>query len=101
MEKKRAYGDHILNVEKGSFTPSVFTTTGGMGLECLCFNKQLAELISIKTGEVYLCATYKQDQDMFFPETLIAVRGTRGHKPKPSKYIQTSEELIVHSSHEV
>ena len=36
MEKKRAYGDSILNVEKGSFNPLVFTTTGGMGPECLC-----------------------------------------------------------------
>jgi hypothetical protein len=30
-EKMKAYGDRILQVEKGSFVPMVYTTMGGMG----------------------------------------------------------------------
>ena len=33
-EKKRDYSSRILNVEQGSFTPLVFSITGGMGREC-------------------------------------------------------------------
>ena len=34
MEKKNLYNDRILQVEKASFVPLVFTTTGWMGPEC-------------------------------------------------------------------
>ena len=40
-------------MEKGTFSPLVFSTTGGMGDECNRFHKRLAELLSIKKGEKY------------------------------------------------
>ena len=40
LQKKNCYNDRILNVEKSSFTPLVFTTTGGMGKECERLNKE-------------------------------------------------------------
>ena len=33
-DKKRLYTQRVMDVEKGTFTPLVFTTTGGMGEEC-------------------------------------------------------------------
>ena len=33
-EKKRLYGDRVIEIEHGTFIPLVFTTTGGMGKEC-------------------------------------------------------------------
>ena len=36
-----------------SFTPLVFSTTGGMGIEAVKFYKHLAEKISGKTGQRY------------------------------------------------
>ena len=53
QEKKRAYNDRVIQVEKSSFTPLVFLTTGGMGPECERLNKRLAELISNKSSERY------------------------------------------------
>ena len=41
MEKKNKYVDRVMNVEKGTFTPLVFSTTGGMGSEAVCFYKHL------------------------------------------------------------
>ena len=42
-----------MDVENGSFTPLVFTTTGGMGKECIRYYTRLAELIAAKKGEHY------------------------------------------------
>ena len=50
-EKKRLYSKIVLDIEHGTFTPLVFTTTGGMGKECLRYHSRLAELIAIKKGE--------------------------------------------------
>ena len=52
-EKKRMYERRVLEVEQASSTSLVFTTTGGMGRECLRCHSRLAELISIKKGEDY------------------------------------------------
>ena len=53
MEKKNKYNDRVLQVEKGTFTPLVFSTTGGMGNEAARFLKHLAVKLSYKTGQSY------------------------------------------------
>ena len=52
-EKKRKYQQRVLDVEMGSFTPLVFGTNGGMGADCNCFLKRLAEKLSEKNEEPY------------------------------------------------
>ena len=52
-EKKRVYNERIIEVEKATFTPLVFSTSGGTGKECSRFLKRLASLISIKRNEEY------------------------------------------------
>ena len=47
-EKKRQYQERVLDFEMGYFTPLVFGTTGGMGADCNCFLKRLAEKLSGK-----------------------------------------------------
>ncbi|CAH3171511.1 unnamed protein product, partial [Porites lobata] len=47
------YSERVLDIEHGTFTPLVFTTTGGMGKECLKYHSRLAQLIAIKKGEQY------------------------------------------------
>ena len=49
-EKKRMYGSRV---EQATFTPLVFTTTGGMAPECQVYHKRFAELLSVKKGEDY------------------------------------------------
>lgn len=82
-EKKRTYNDRILQVEKGSFSPLIFTTTGGMGPECTKYHKRVAELISNKRGESYAdVMNYIRTRIRFalLRSTLIAVRGERGRR---------------------
>ena len=46
--KKRKYNDRIVNIERVSFTPLIFSTTGGMSKECEKLNQCWAERISLK-----------------------------------------------------
>ena len=52
-EKKRQYADRVIEVEQGTFTPLIFSSTGGMGTECKIYHKRLVELLSTKKGESY------------------------------------------------
>ena len=52
-EKKNKYNRRIMEVEHGTFTPLIFTTTGVMGSECTKFYKALAMRISEKKDETY------------------------------------------------
>ena len=40
-EKKRMYASRLMEVEQATFTPLVFTTTGGMAPECQVYHKRL------------------------------------------------------------
>jgi hypothetical protein len=51
--KKRGYNDRILQIEQGSFTPLVFSSTGGMGPETTVAVKALATLLAEKRKERY------------------------------------------------
>ena len=67
-EKKRQYSSRMLDIEHGTFTPLVFTTTGGMGKECLNYQNRLADLIAIKKAEDYAKTIheYKQEPPLHF-----------------------------------
>ena len=52
-EKKRQYAERVMEIEQGTFTPLVFTTTGGMADECVKYHSRLAELIADKKGDSY------------------------------------------------
>ena len=53
LQKKREYGDRIREVESASFTPLVFSTTGGMGREAITFYRRLAEKLSRRDATSY------------------------------------------------
>ena len=42
-----------MEIEQGTFTPVVFTTTGGMAFECVKYQSTLAKPIAKKKGESY------------------------------------------------
>lgn len=83
-EKKRLYNDRVINCEKATFTPLVFTTTGGMGPECERLNKRLAEMIATKRKESYNHVIGHLRTRLRFSllrSILVAIRGVRG-KPR-------------------
>ena len=52
-DKKRLYSCRVLEEERGTFTPLVLTTTGGMSDECQRYSSRLAELLEVKKQESY------------------------------------------------
>ena len=52
-EKKTEYLPRVLQVEKATFTPAVFSTSGGIGKEADKLIRRMAERMSAKRGETY------------------------------------------------
>ena len=52
-EKKRSYAKRVMDIEQGTFTPLVFSSTGGMAEECKRYHSRRAELLAIKKGADY------------------------------------------------
>ena len=82
-EKKGLYARRVLEIEQGTFTPLVFTTTGGMGKECLRYHSRLAELVAIKKGEDYATTmSWIRARTSFalLRSALTCLRGSRARK---------------------
>ena len=74
-----------MQVERATFTPLVFSTTGGMAPECVKYHKRIAELISNKTHEDYskvMNHIRTRVRFTLLKSTLIAIRGERGKQKK-------------------
>ena len=52
-EKKKQYAERVMEIKQGTFTPLVFTTTGGMADKCVKHHSRLAKLNANKKGESY------------------------------------------------
>ena len=84
--KKREYNDRVLNVEKATFTPLVFSTTGGMAIEASQFLKHLAEKISLKKGQRYsdvMSFVRRRLRFDLLRTCIISIRGYRGTRTLP------------------
>ena len=92
-EKKNTYNDRILNVEKSSFTPLIFSTSGGMGPECQKFNKRLAELTAAKTNESYSHVISHMRTALRFALLKSTVAGLRGFRGKKENDTSEEEEI--------
>ena len=82
-EKKRKYVS--IEVENGTFTPLIYTTTGGMSQECRRYHSRLAELISSKKQEEYATTiTWIRTKVSFaiLRTALVCLRGTRSQRRK-------------------
>ena len=92
-DKKATYNNRIIQVERASFTPLIFTTSGGMAKECTKYHKQVAQLISLKTKEDYsqvMSHLRTRLRYTLLKSTLIAIRGERGKEKKPGNVSELS-----------
>ena len=103
-QKKRQYLNRVLQVEKGTFSPLVFTTTGGMAPEATRFLKRVADKVAVKTREKYSDVMNNIRTRISFEmlrSVLVAVRGVRGKSirmPKVDPISTTSFNLIPQST---
>ena len=74
---------HEVEVEQGTFTPLVFTSTGGMADECKRFHSRLAELLALKKGDDYATTISWIRAKVSFAilrSALLCLRGTRSKR---------------------
>lgn len=86
--KKALYRERILEIEKASFAPLVFTTSGGIASECEKGNRKLAYMISDKRKQSYSSVIKHIRTRLRFAilrSTLAAIRGFRGKKSEDEK----------------
>ena len=84
-EKQRSYLHRVLQIEKASFTPLVYSTNGGMAKEARRFHKKVAHMIADKTRESYSDVINCMGTKLTFAmlrSVLISVRGSRGKTTK-------------------
>ena len=86
--KKAEYNARVLQVEKGSFSPIVFNTIGGMGPEASIFVKRLAQKMASRKGTPYSTVISFVRRRLRFDlmkTILISLRGYRGKPSEPER----------------
>ena len=100
-QKSREYEERIIEVEQGSFTPLVFTTSGGMAPRALIFYSALAQQLAEKRKESKSCVVAWMRCRLSFSllrSALLCLRGTR-RKPQAETNIRELDiqEVVVDS----
>ena len=80
LEKKRKYEERIREVEHGTFSPLVFSCTGGMGPLATVVYKRIAALISEKNGQCYSKTLYWLRCKLSFSLLRSAITCLRGSR---------------------
>ena len=81
-KKRLEYGRRVREVERGTFTPLVFTTGGGMAGEATIFFKRLASLLSEKRNEPYSITMGWLRCVISFSLLKSSIRSVRGTRKK-------------------
>ena len=80
QQKKNMYEERVIENEKGSFCPLIFSTTGGTGKMCENHHRKIAEMIAQRRKERYSdVIAYVRTRLRFtlLRSVLMALRGTR------------------------
>ena len=93
-EKKTKYNSRVINTERASFIPLVFSTAGTTAPECDRFHKRIAEIISKRRKERYTdVINYIRTKICFamLKSILVSIHGIRGKEEK--KMVQNVAEV--------
>ena len=95
-EKKRAYEQRIRDVEHASFTPLVFSATGGMAKQSTTFYKRLASLLADKWDHTY--TLYRLRCRLSFSLLRSAIQCIRGARSSCGHAIHSSSPIDLIST---
>ena len=97
--KKKAYNDRIIEVEKGTFTPLVFSCSGGASAEASKFIKQLSAKLSEKRQEQYSATVNFVRRRIRFDilrSCIYSLRGERSRRGGAADENLTELEMGLH-----
>ena len=98
QEKCRKYNSRVIAVERGSFTPLIYTTFGGWGPQATRYHKRLAEKLAVKQNESYSNVLSHMRTKIRFSllrSVLVAVRGERGKRQPLAKSLSSTSFNLV------
>jgi hypothetical protein len=100
--KRRQYEQRINEVEMGSFTPVIFSATGGMGKAATIFYQRLAHMVSERRNESYSSTISWMRCTLNFSLIRSAVMCLRGSRCRfqsrlPDSVDATNYEARIHS----
>ncbi len=101
-EKRRVYGHRVRDIEHGSFSPLVFSSTGGMGKEAKIVLKRIASLVSVKRDTPYSKVINWIRCRLSFSllrSSLLCIRGTRSHTHNALRNSDIPIQLALSESH--
>ena len=101
LEKTRAYEQHIQEIEFGSFSPLVFSTTGGLGSTATVVFKRLASLIADKQEQPYSKTLFRLCCKVSFSllrSAIMCLHGSRSSYHRPQHLFDTSIDLAISDS---
>ena len=90
QEKKRAYEERVREVEHGSFSPLIFSTSGGMGPIATVVYKRIATLIAEKRDQPYSRTLFWIRCKLSFSllrSAIMCIRGSRSSYHHPAGMI--------------
>ena len=97
QEKRRKYEERIQNIDHGSFTPLVFTTSGGMGPAAAAFYARLAEVMAEKKQQPRSSVVAWMRCRLSFSllrSALLCLRGTKTTAPRPRADIDFEAAVV-------
>ena len=97
-EKMKKYNARILTVEKGTFTPLVYTTFGGCGPQATAYHKRLAQLIAKKQNQEYrqvISHIRTRIRFSLLRSVLVAMRGESGKRKQDSLPISSVDFNLI------
>ena len=98
QEKCRKYNSRVIAVERGSFTPLIYSTFGGWGPQATRYHKRLAEKLATKQNESYnnvLSHMRTRVRFSLLRSVLVAVRGERGKRQPSAKSLSSTSFNLV------
>ena len=96
MEKRRTYEEQIREIEHGSFSPLVFSTSGGMGTTATVVYKRLASLIAEKQDKPYSRTVHWLRCRLSFSllrSAIMCIRGSRSAAHHPARQPVTGDNI--------
>ena len=97
-DKRRAYEERVINVEHATFTPLVFTITGGMGQAAQKCYARLADMLADVRGQPRsLVVAWMRCRLSFslLRSAILCLRGTRAKRPKLLDLQDTDFSTVV------
>jgi hypothetical protein len=100
-QKKNQYNERIINVERGCFTPLVFSTFGGMGREAKTMVKRLGAMLAEKKKESYsrvVCLLRTRLSFALCRSAGVCLRGTRRRRSLGASTFPPTDVINFQSS---